>query len=152
MFFFLSIDFRRAGALVEEALKDVNAITGAWATAMEVTGKEIYQETENQAKTFPRRQCCGLTATATSSNVRKVFSFLCFFFVFLFLFFFSYFFFCRRLSYRLLTHCILCFSLFLFFLSHLAAQLLSQNGRPARMTSITASDWCCLTVARRGST
>ena len=105
-----------------------------------------------RSQTFPRRQCCGLTATATSSNVRKVFSFLCFFFVFLFLFFFSYFFFCRRLSYRLLTHCILCFSLFLFFLSHLAAQLLSQNGRPARMTSITASDWCCLTVARRGST
>ena len=33
-----------------DALKGIEEITGGWATAMEVTGKEIYQETENQAK------------------------------------------------------------------------------------------------------
>ena len=35
---------------MEDALKGIEEVTGGWATAMETTGKEIYQESENQAK------------------------------------------------------------------------------------------------------
>ena len=82
---------------MEEALKDVNAITGAWATAMEVTGKEIYQETENQAKgkvadlsqaTMLRFDCDGDLLKREKSLLFFVFLFCVSFFVFLFLFLF----------------------------------------------------------------